>query len=105
MMHAFVDESYRSTYTIIVTLTAGAETARTRPKVRALLLSGQERVHFHRESDGRRRHILSAIADLPTTTWIFDAKANRKEQENARARCFAELIRHMEELRVQRLVL
>lgn len=61
----YVDESKRAGYTVAaVAVVAGSEHAAVERALRGLLLPGQRSIHFKNESEGRKRTILAAMADL-----------------------------------------
>lgn len=69
---AYVDESIRGRdYILCVSLVPSSEVKVIRRKVRALASPGQRRIHFSRESDGRRRVFLRDVAALGTRSIIY----------------------------------
>jgi|SRR4051794_7317404 hypothetical protein len=99
----FVDESFRSTYLIIVTMLPTADTSTVRSKLRQMLLPGQERIHFATESDRRRRLILSTVAGLAPCSWILETR--RRPLEVGRAACLTALVQRLAPLPIQRMTL
>jgi hypothetical protein len=58
-VHAYADESARRRYLIAAVLIDTSDLDPTRKVLRALRKPGQRRVHFSKESDPRRRLIVS----------------------------------------------
>jgi hypothetical protein len=44
-------------------------------------MPGQRRLHFTHESDGRRKRILDAIAELQPTATIYDGSTHQRRQQ------------------------
>lgn len=65
---------------------------RTRASMRALLLGSQTHLHFKKESDGRRRQILTALLRTGVRAVIVDASALTDRRE-ARAEALRHLVR------------
>lgn len=62
----FVDESLPdSTYILAATICDEHEVEAVRNVMRALVLSGQRKVHWHDENDKRRAHIAEVLARTP----------------------------------------
>lgn len=87
-MHAFVDESVRSTYLLCAVLVGGRPDS-VRPAVRRLCRPGQRRFHFAKEGDARRRELLSAITGFGVEARVFTC---RGPAEAARAACLTALV-------------
>lgn len=71
--HLFVDESKSMGFTLAVAMFDERRLADARKGLRSMLLPGQRRLHFTRESPARRRAILAALSRLgmsavPVTT-------------------------------------
>jgi hypothetical protein len=60
--HVFVDETKARGFTLVAVRVDNRDVARLRKAMRSLLLPGQERIHFRKESDSRRRLVLSELA-------------------------------------------
>ncbi len=103
MFIGFVDESKSSSYIVVVTLVRPRDLQDVRKSMNALRKPGQSRIHFAKESDRRRREILSVIQRLPQTSHYFISQS--KHQGIARAECLSELVLATGRLKVHRLVL
>lgn len=102
---AFVDESIRGQrYLIGCVLVEARSLASIRLELNGLT-EARRRIHFHNESSKRRREILSAIAEMPVSASVFVCKSKQGVREaDARAACLAELVRALQSVEVQRLV-
>ena len=69
----FLDESKSGKYTVVASVLAANDVSATRRAVSGLRLKGQNRVHFVKESDSRRRSILSMFCDLPLRAFVYEA--------------------------------
>ena len=91
--HVFVDETKRRRYTLVAVIVPSADVARMRKSMRQLLLPGQERVHFRKESDPRRKVILARAASKSLAVVVVNSDAN--SDGAARRQCFDALVRHL----------
>lgn len=92
-VHAYVDESKAVDYLLAATLVEPARAGAARAAVRALVPPRQRRLHMRGEPDRRRRLILSALAELGTTTVLYRAEPSRAATQIARRRaCLASLV-------------
>lgn len=101
-MHAYADESARQRYLIAAVLIDVSELDRTRKVLRGLRKPGQRRVHFAKESDSRRRVIVSALVGLDLRIRVYESDG---PDVVARAACLGRLVDDMLTLDVDRLVL
>ncbi|KAA2264804.1 hypothetical protein F0L68_06915 [Solihabitans fulvus] len=102
--HGFVDESRRGgVYLMAVTLVRPRELDRTRVGLRRLVKPGQRRVHFKKESDSRRRELVSRLHDLGLRARVWSCRHH--DDLVARRACLAAIARKMLELGVSRLAL
>jgi len=81
----FIDESKSNGYTVVTSAVLPGELVRMRKAVRGLTLRGQRRVHFTKESDSRRRLILSEFERLGVRSHVYVVRG-RSEAE-ARELC------------------
>lgn len=88
--HVFVDETKtRGLFLTAVALDA-AQLGSARATVRALLLPGQRRPHFSRESERQRKIMLDALETLRPAVTVYDGSAHpRRGQRQA---CLARLV-------------
>lgn len=102
--HIFVDETKDRGYLIAAAVLVPRDLVPARTTLRQLLLRGQRRLHFKKESDSRRRTILSTMITLGATVTIYDASALSGEGE-ARAACLEATVADAADLGAHRLVL
>ncbi|NED96822.1 hypothetical protein G1H11_16055 [Phytoactinopolyspora alkaliphila] len=88
--HVFVDEGKSKGYVLAATSTQPTSLAAARAAMRRLLLPGQDRLHFAKESDPRRRSILSAMAELDVSVILYVSPA--KSHKVGRERCLQALL-------------
>lgn len=69
----FVDESKAWNYILVATAVSPTAHADVDRSLRGLVLPGQRRLHFSKESDSRRREVLSSIVTLPIRAQIYVA--------------------------------
>ena len=101
---AFIDESIRrDRYLVCASVIDARDLIAARQALRSLLSSGQQRIHFNSESDGRRRRILNEIAALEVASLICSARG--RDQVGARAAALHEVVVHLRRCGVDRLVL
>lgn len=100
VLHAFVDESIASAYTVAVALIPASEVAAGRRLMRGLLAGGQKRVHFYQESDRRRGKILNGIESLGAEFRVYVTK----RRKHARDTCFERMVPDLAKAGVRRLV-
>lgn len=72
MEKVFVDETKSSSLVFAASIVPDARAKSVRADLRKLLLRGQRSIHFAKESDRRRKQILSIISTLEIPTHIFD---------------------------------
>ena len=102
-MHVFVDDSSCGPYLLCAVTVEVAALGSARRVLRGLLKSGERRIHFNKESPGRRREILSALVNLGGSARLFIR--DRKPLYAARADCLNALMGVLIELNARRLVL
>lgn len=103
MTTLFVDEGKRQGYVIVAAVVADGDTAQLRKNVTALRTPGSERIHFVRESDGRRRTLLREFARLGVRTTVFQATG--LDDRAARAWCLDQVVELAGTLPAGRIVL
>ncbi len=101
-VHAFVDESQRGPYLVSAVLIDPRELAETRTRLRAMLLSGQRRLHFAQERPPRRRSLLSAMSGLSVRVRLYEST---EKEEIARQLSMARLLADLVAMRGQRVVI
>jgi len=67
----FLDESKARGYLLAATILSDDHATETRAALRSLVMPGQRRIHFAKESDRRRRSILAHLRDLETRTRVY----------------------------------
>jgi len=70
----FVDESKVRGYTMAAVVCSDAQASRGRRELNALRMKGQKRIHFVRESDSRRRLVLSTLTQLDIHAHLYRAE-------------------------------
>jgi len=88
--HVFVDETKSRGYTLIAVEARNDDVARLRKSMRALLLPGQERVHFRKESPSRRKTMLARLARRPLE--VLAIHSELADEAGARAQCLEALV-------------
>lgn len=100
----FVDESKSRSYVLAGATCPSGDLAATRRLMTNLLLPGQERLHFSKERDARRRFILEQLNESPVKAVIVTTPKKPTEIE-ARARALRRLVRETHLLSIDRLVI
>jgi len=70
-IHVFVDETKSRGFLMAAVRCPSGEVAVHRKALRAMLLPGQERLHFNHETDARRKQILQVIAGFHLLVDIY----------------------------------
>jgi hypothetical protein len=103
-LHAFVDESKRRGLLLVAVTLASTDVTAVRSSVRDLHLRQQSRIHFRKESTGRKHAILDAIVAAPLQGRLYQCGTERHELA-ARQACLARIAEDLVGLGVERLVL
>lgn len=103
-LHMFVDESKSRSYVLAGATCPISDLVATRRLFTKLLLPGQERLHFSKERDARRRMILEQINNSPMRAIIVTTPKKPTEIE-ARARALRRLVRQTNVLSIERMVI
>jgi hypothetical protein len=103
-LHAFADEAKERGFTMVAALLTPTKLAPARQSIRALVMPGQRRIHFQKESNGRRKQILDTIAALGVKAIVYDGRRYAANKP-ARDACLARLVRDLVTLDVERLIL
>jgi hypothetical protein len=90
MTSLYIDESKSKGYTIVTAAIIEADIGATRKAVAQLRQSGQRRVHFVKESDPRRRQILSTLEALDFRARIYHCSG--MSEADAREACLAAIV-------------
>lgn len=101
--HVFVDETKRQGLLLTAAAVLPGELAMARRVLRGLVMPGQRRLHLVKESDGRKKKVLDAIAELAPVVTLYDARGLPHHQQ--RAACLRALVADLAAERVHRLVL
>ena len=102
-VHAFLDESKRDAYVVVVAVVAAGEVTATRTAVRQQQLPKTRRVHFQAEGDTFRRKFLGTLTQLPLQARVYTATARR--DLDARVGILTRLVPDLVQLGTSRLVL
>lgn len=103
-LHAFVDESKRRGLLVVAVTLSASHLPGVRDVVTGLHLPGQRRIHFVKESSGRKGAIIEAMAATPVDVRLYQCDPGRHERDG-RARCLARLVRDLAALDTERLVI
>jgi hypothetical protein len=102
--HVFVDETQERGYLIAAAAVLPGGLPAARQTMRSLILPRQRRIHFFKESDARRKQILSVIIGLAPQVVMYDASSHRTAK-TARPACLAALVKDLAAMNAARLVL
>lgn len=103
MSTLFVDESKSKGYTMVAAVVVPGDAAALRREIRALVLPGQRRIHFTKESDHRKRQVLSKLVELGVTAHLFHCDS--KSDAVGRETCLVSLVAYAAEHAHTRIVL
>lgn len=98
----FVDESKAKGYTMVAAIVA-EDAARLRRDVRSLVLPGQRRIHFTKESPERKHLILSRLVEFGVQAQVFHCST--KDAIRGREACLRGLVAHAAQHSHTRIVL
>lgn len=99
----FIDESKARGYLVVAAVVIPADLAALRRAVDELRLRGQRRLHFAKESDSRRRLILSALHAADVRALAY--RAHERDDLASRALCLNAVVEDAVRLGASRLVL
>jgi len=88
--HVFADETKQRGLLMTAAAVASGELQDARKLLRGLIMPRQRRIHFYRESDGRRKKILDMIGDLGPECVIYDASSRPRRVQ--RETCLRALV-------------
>lgn len=99
LLYAYVDESQRSgRYLLCAVVVEAAETRRLRRSLRGLLLPGQRRLHFKKESARRRRVLIDNLVRLAVDATIYQCRLTPgRRAEQARRVCLTSAVRDLQD--------
>ena len=100
----FIDESKSRGFLIAAAVSSRSGLPETRSQLRRLLLPGQERLHFTKEADGRRRSILTKLQTLDLEVVTITAAGELPDLQ-AREACLREAVRYCATASVDRLTI
>ncbi|GGU37786.1 hypothetical protein [Lentzea flava] len=101
--HVFVDETKEKGYLVTAAVVLSGDLVAARRTMRGLIMGNQRRIHFHKESDQRRKQILDAVVELAPEVVIYDGSAHaRRRQRDA---CLVQLVADLAESDASMLVL
>jgi hypothetical protein len=103
MSTLFVNESKPKRCVIVAAPVVPRDAPTLRRDIRSLALPRQRRIHFTKESDSRRRAILSQPVDLQVQAHVFTSPTNRAAL--GRGQCLNGLVAHAAEHAHTRIVL
>lgn len=103
-LHGFLDESRRgSTYLVAVVLVHPRDLDRMRSGLRRLVKAGQRRIHFAKESDARRREVVSLLHGMGLRARVWSIR--HPDDVAARQVCLTAVARRLHGLGIARLAL
>lgn len=62
--HAYIDESFRGTYTVCAVIVAPGAVKGIRASLRGLLVGGERRLHMTKENESKKKRILETVVGL-----------------------------------------
>lgn len=89
-VHVFVDETKSRGFLMAAARCEAGDVAVHRKALRALLLPGQERLHFRHETDARRRKIIKVISGFHILVDLYYAD---RDTAISRRRCLEAIVR------------
>jgi hypothetical protein len=100
LVYAYADESIRpGRYLMSVVVVEADAVGALRRRTRSLLLPGQRRLHFQKESARRRKELLGELVTFDVTVAVFSCRLQRGQSEpRARAACLAAIVEHLQGL-------
>jgi hypothetical protein len=101
-VHAFVDESRRSSYFLTAAVLAPDELAPARTLLRGLRRPQDRRLHFKAMTDPRRRATAAQLVTAGLRCWVYIGTG---QPEAVRQACLRRLVADLRALDCQRLVL
>ncbi len=98
-LYAYVDESVRGgRYLLCVVVVDPAGAGQLRRRTRHLLLAGQTRLHFKKESPRRRRELLVALGEFEVDVTVYaGATKVGRDQDLARALCLERAVADLQD--------
>jgi hypothetical protein len=104
MWHGFLDESRRgTTYLVVAVFVRPRELDTIRSALRRLVKPGQRRVHFKKESDSRRRELVSRLREMGLRAGVWTVRDS--DDVHARQLCLSAAATWLHELGVTRLAI
>ncbi|MFI6828720.1 hypothetical protein ACIBG5_16555 [Kribbella sp. NPDC050241] len=89
-IHTFVDENKTRGLLMAAASCPASAVSINRRTLAGLLMPGQRRIHFQKESPARQRKILAAITELDTATNLY---ATPRADVESRRRCLTAIVR------------
>jgi hypothetical protein len=88
--HVFVDESKTRGLLMVAAVVSSNAVVAQRQAMRALLLPGQRRLHFTKESPARRRKILGILTEFDLEVRLYESES---ATSSSRERCLGAIVR------------
>ena len=97
--YAYVDESVRrGRYLLAVVVVEPERAGQLRRQLRHLLLPGQRKLHFKKESPRRRRELLVTLTAMNLDVTVYECQSRLgRDQEDARELCLGRAIHRLQE--------
>ncbi|WP_156888145.1 hypothetical protein [Microbacterium indicum] len=86
----FIDETKARGYHVVATMVRPEDAEHVRKSMRALVRSGQRRLHFKAESPASRRKLMAEIRRLPVAALVYSVHGEK--DATARRMCLQALI-------------
>jgi hypothetical protein len=102
-LHAFADEAKERGYIMVAALLTPTKLASARQSIKALVMPGQRRIHFQKESNGRRKQILDTVTALGVEAILYDGSRYAADKP-ARDACLSRLVTDLVDRDVERLI-
>lgn len=90
MTSLYIDENKGRSYILVAVAIHRTDAGRIRKHLRGLVLPGQRRLHFKKESDSRKRAIISTLVTFGACASVFESTA--KSAASARESCLMDLV-------------
>jgi len=100
LVHAYADESVRPGKYLMCVVTIEADAVGpVRRQTRSLLLPGQRRLHFQKESQRRRKQLLGELVNFDVSVAVFYRRHQAGHPERrVRADCLTAIVEYLRDL-------
>lgn len=92
---AFIDETQEGRYRLVVVAIPESDVASAKSTLETLRLRGQKRIHMAKESDRRRRQIITALSGIPSwEAYVIESAPRRRITRETRQELFLLAAQH-----------